>query len=147
MKNKNSDFEIKYRSMTNNMTEIIYGSKAFNNLVEGWNDTPFNICDGLKIMLLGNSNQLQGILSITNTGSSACLDKIKSLFSLILNSSTKAIVTYHHSQSVIKDLSRNEIDMYEKIKKFAGLYKIKYLDSIISTEDRIFSGTYDDFRI
>ena len=146
MKHKTSEIEIIYRPMKNNMHQIVNRRQAYKILVGNWNNDTGNIFEEFKILLLDSSSQVLGVLSMFNGGTKTCSDKIPFLFSLVLKSFAKAIVTCHHNPLDTKQLNGNESVIYDKITELSEVYKIKYLDNIIITENSKNSRIYEGFQ-
>ncbi len=146
MKHETYEIEIIYSTKAKNTHKIVEREQAFQVLAENSNNKPNNLFEEFKILLLDSSNEVLGVLSMFNGGTRTCLDNIKILFSLVLKSSAKAIVTCHNNPSGISNPKQVDIDLYNKIKEFSELHEIKYLDNFIISENIKYSSIDEGFQ-
>jgi len=146
MKHTIAEIKISYRpKKLGDGIKITDSEKAYQVLLENWNNDTIQLYEEFKILLLNNSNEVLGVSVLSRGGMTGTLVDIRLLFSTVLKSCASAIITAHNHPSGKLKPSQSDINIYKKIKEVAKFHDINYLDNLIITQEGKFSFSNEGY--
>jgi len=143
MRSKVNEISISYKesSTSENSPSIKSSSDAAALLFENWDEKTIALNEIFKVLLLNNSNKVNGIYELSKGGITGTLVDIRILFATVLKSLSVGIILAHNHPSGKLQASDADIRLTKKIQKAAKLLDISVLDHLIITPD----GNYYSF--
>jgi DNA repair protein RadC len=142
MKTKVNEISIKYhQKIKNDIRQKLNSSdRAAAYFRKIWNTDSLNIKETFIVLLLNNSNYVNGYYTLSTGGITGTLVDIRLLFAVVLKSLSVSIILAHNHPSGNLKPSESDLKLTEKIAKAGQLFDIKTLDHIIlSPEGGYFS--------
>jgi len=130
-----SEIRISYKNKISlkNAPKISSAECAAKVIFDTWDKDSLELYEEFKVILLNNSHNVKGILTISKGGITGTLVDIRILFAAVLKSLSTAIIITHNHPSGNKNPSEADKKLTMKIKNGAELFDIKVLDHIIIT--------------
>ena len=142
MRTKVNEISISYnQKIKNNDRQRLNNSQEVANYLRSlWNTDTLHIHEIFVVLLLNNSNHVNGFYTLSTGGINATCVDIRILFAVVLKSlSTSIILAHNHPSGNLKP-SESDKKLTQKIIKAGELLDIKTLDHIIlSPENGYFS--------
>lgn len=107
-------------------------AKAFR---DNWDVGTIEFVEEFKVIILNNSNQPLGILTLSKGGYTGTLVDVRVLMATVLKSGGTAFATCHNHPSGRKEFSSQDKTIISKIDKAAKLLDLNCLDHLIITKD------------
>lgn len=140
MKHSISEIQITYKpNKMPGVYKMTCSSNGFDLFRDNWNSETIELFEEFKVMLLNNSNQVLGILKVSQGGFTATSVDLRLMFAAILKCGAVAIITAHNHPSGNLKPSQPDIYLFKKIKKVCDFHDINYLDNLIITSNSYFS--------
>ena len=143
MKTKVNEISISYSGnlKTQNLPKISCSNDAVALLFNNWDKGSIGLHETFKILLLNNSNKVQGIYTLSSGGITGTLVDVRILFAVLLKSLSTAVILAHNHPSGNNQPSEADKQLTNKITKGGEYMDIKVLDHLIITPD----GDYFSF--
>ncbi|MDB4443261.1 JAB domain-containing protein [Saprospiraceae bacterium] len=140
MKNKIAEIKIAYTSpIDKDIIKITTSEKAFDVLLQLWDQNILELQEEFKLLLLNRSNNVLGIYNMSKGGVSGTIVDLKIIFATALKCVASSIVLAHNHPSGNISPSSHDIELTKKIKEAGELLDIKVLDHIIVTKNGYYS--------
>ncbi|MEZ5003923.1 MAG: JAB domain-containing protein [Chitinophagales bacterium] len=127
----------KFKSNCND--KITDSAIAYKILKSNWNLDTIELVEEFKVLLLDNSNQLNGIYAASTGGLTNCMIDKRLIFGVILKTASIKIVLAHNHPSGNLHPSQADIELTKQIKKVAEFMDIDVMDHIILTSKGYYS--------
>jgi DNA repair protein RadC len=133
MRTKVNEISISYTQKIKNdiRVNIKTSEAAATYLRKIWNKDTLNIHETFIVLLLNNSNYVNGYYTLSTGGITGTLVDIRLLFAIVLKSLSVSIILAHNHPSGNLKPSDSDLKLTEKIAKAGKLFDIKTLDHII----------------
>ncbi len=146
MKTKVNEISISYnQKIKNNDRQKLNNSVEVANYLRSlWNPDTISIYESFVVLMLNNSNHVNGFYTLSTGGINATCVDIRILFAIVLKSlSTSIILAHNHPSGNLKP-SESDKKLTQKIIKAGELLDIKTLDHIILTPENNYFSFADE---
>jgi DNA repair protein RadC len=136
-----AEIEISYRPNFKSVErpQIDSSSKAYNALINNWNQDKIDLIEEFKIILLNRRNRVLGIVNISQGGISGTIADPKIIFAVALKACASGIILSHNHPSGESAPSGADIKLTRKLSEVGALLDINVFDHIILSSDGYFS--------
>ena len=149
MRTKVNEISISYnQKLKNNDRQKLNNSQEVANYLRSlWNTDTLHIHESFVVLLLNNSNHVNGFYTLSTGGiTMTCVD-IRILFAIVLKSlSTSIILAHNHPSGNLKP-SESDKKLTQKIIKAGELLDIKVLDHLIIAPNESYYSFADNHII
>jgi DNA repair protein RadC len=149
MRTKVNEISISYTQKIKNdiRVNIKTSEAAATYLRKIWNKDTLNISETFIVLLLNNSNYVNGYYTLSTGGITGTLVDIRLLFAIVLKSlSTSIILAHNHPSGNLKP-SESDKKLTQKIIKAGELLDIKILDHLIIAPNESYYSFADNHII
>lgn len=136
-----AEIEISYRPKfkANERPQIDSSNKAYQILLDNWNQDKLELIEEFKIILLNRRNRVLGMVNISQGGMSGTIADPKIIFAVALKGCASGIILSHSHPSGESGPSEADISLTKRLVEVGKLLDIKVFDHIIVCSDRYFS--------
>ncbi|MFF5380811.1 JAB domain-containing protein [Pedobacter suwonensis] len=136
-----AEIEISYRPKfkANERPQIDSSNKAYQILLDNWNQDKLELIEEFKIILLNRRNRVLGMVNISQGGMSGTIADPKIIFAVALKACASGIILSHSHPSGESGPSEADISLTKRLVEVGKLLDIKVFDHIIVCSDRYFS--------
>jgi DNA repair protein RadC len=133
MRTKVNEISISYtqKIKNNNRQRLNSSVEVANYLRSLWNPDTISIYESFVVLMLNNSNRVNGFYTLSTGGINATCADIRILFAIVLKSLSTGIILAHNHPSGNLNPSESDINLTQKVIKAGKLFDIKTLDHII----------------
>jgi DNA repair protein RadC len=118
-----------------NRITVSNAQMAVEVLRQVWDESKIEMQESFKLMLLNRSNQVLGVVNISEGGITSTQVDIRIIFGIALKSLAVSIIISHSHPSGSRIFSPQDLALTEKIMEAGKLLDIAVLDHIIMTKD------------
>jgi DNA repair protein RadC len=146
MRTKVNEISISYTQKIKNdiRVNIKTSEAAATYLRKIWNKDTLNISETFIVILLNNSNYINGYYTLSTGGITGTLVDIRILFAIVLKPLSVSIILAHNHPSRNLNPSESDKKLTQKIINAGKLFDIKTLDHIILTPENNYFSFADE---
>jgi DNA repair protein RadC len=136
-----AEIEISYRPTFKPVErpQIDSSNKAYQVLINNWNQDKIELVEEFKIILLNKKNRVLGIVNISQGGISGTIADPKIIFAAALKACASGIILSHNHPSGESAPSEADIKLTRNLSEVGALLDINVFDHIIVCSDGYFS--------
>lgn len=136
-----AEIEISYRPKfkATERPQIDGSNKAYQFLINNWNQDKINLIEEFKLILLNRRNRVLGIVNISQGGISGTIADPKIIFAVALKACASGIILSHSHPSGESAPSEADITLTKKLTEVGALLDINVFDHIIVCSQGYFS--------
>ena len=136
-----AEIEISYRPnfKATERPQIDSSNKAYQILLENWNQDRIELVEEFKIILLNRRNRILGMVNISQGGMAGTIADPKIIFAVALKAGASGIILSHSHPSGESSPSEADIRLTKKLTEVGKLLDLQILDHIIVCTDRYYS--------
>jgi DNA repair protein RadC len=146
MRTKVNEISISYtqKIKNNNRQRLNSSVEVANYLRSLWNPDTISIYESFVVLMLNNSNRVNGFYTLSTGGINATFVDIRILFAIVLKSLSTGIILAHNHPSGNLNPSESDKNLTQKAIKAGKLFDIKTLDHIILTPENNYFSFADE---
>jgi DNA repair protein RadC len=130
-----SEIEVNYIPNKLSLISINEKKHMITCFRKSWDVNKIQFIEEFKVLILNNSNQPLGIVTLSKGGYSGTVVDIKILFAVVLKAGGSAFATCHNHPSGKLKASESDIRITNKINEGAKILDLRALDHFIITAD------------
>lgn len=136
-----AEIEISYRPKfkASERPQIDSSAKAYQILLQNWNQDKIELVEEFKIILLNRRNRVLGMVNISQGGMAGTVADPKIIFAVALKACASGIILSHSHPSGESSPSEADIKLTKKLAEVGALLDIRVFDHIIVCTDGFFS--------
>jgi DNA repair protein RadC len=146
MRTKVNEISISYtqKIKNNNRQRLNSSVEVANYLRSLWNPDTISIYESFVVLMLNNSNRVNGFYTLSIGGINATCVDIRILFAIVLKSLSTGIILAHNHPSGNLNPSESDKNLTQKVIKAGKLFDIKTLDHVILTPENNYFSFADE---
>lgn len=138
---KVSEVELVYKSRIKaaDRPKVNTSAKAYEVLLNAWNEDKIELSEQFKILLLNRASRVLGICEVSTGGISSTIVDPKLIFVAALKAHASSLVICHNHPSGNLKPSHEDLSLTKKLKEAGTLLDLPILDHLIISRDGYYS--------
>ena len=119
--------------------QITSNRKAYELLLENWDENTLQMQEEVKVLLLNRNNKVLGIYPLAKGGMTECTIDIRLILSVALKTLATGIILAHNHPAGSLKPSTDDLKLTNKLKESCKLFDIILLDHLILAKSGYYS--------